>query len=104
MLRAAQPNASRSFISLNPSLDPHSQPLIRPDDTKQTAPFAKPGKAELFWCGRFRNRPGVENQVVDFPPALYVLAPSLGPSNTTNANVYQGGSIQLVNLQATWRG
>ena len=49
---------------------------------------------------------------MDFPPALYVLAPSSGlnvlaelePSNTTNANVYQGGSIQLVNLQATWRG
>jgi len=52
------------------------------------------------------------NLVVDFPPALYILAPSLGlnvlaeleSSNATNANVYQGGSSQIMNLQATWRG
>ena len=52
------------------------------------------------------------NLVVDFPPALSVLAPSLGlnvlaeleSSNATNANVYQGGSSQIMNLQATWRG
>ena len=49
---------------------------------------------------------------MDFPPALYILAPSLGlnvlaeleSSNATNANVYQGGSSQIMNLQATWRG
>jgi hypothetical protein len=49
------------------------------------------------------------NLVVDFPP---ILAPSLGlnvlaeleSSNATNANVYQGGSSQIMNLQATWRG
>ena len=52
------------------------------------------------------------NLVVDFPPTLYILAPSLGlkllaeleSSNATNANVYQGGSSQIMNLQATWRG
>jgi hypothetical protein len=50
------------------------------------------------------------NLVVDFPPALYVLAPSLGPnvlaelesSNATDANVYEDGSS--MNLQATLRG
>jgi hypothetical protein len=34
---------------------------------------------------------------------LNVLA-ELESSNATNANVYQGGSSQIMNLQATWRG
>jgi hypothetical protein len=44
--------------------------------------------------------------VVDFPPALYILAPSLGlnvleSSNATNANVYQQSNYELA---GQWRG
>ena len=46
------------------------------------------------------------NLVVDFPPALYILAPSLGlnvleSSNATNANVYQQSNYELA---GQWRG
>jgi hypothetical protein len=67
--------------------------------------------ARAFSAASKMNNNG-SNLVVDFPPALYILAPSLGlnvlaeleSSNATNANVYQGGSSQIMNLQATWRG
>jgi hypothetical protein len=67
--------------------------------------------ARTFSAASKMNNNG-SNLVVDFPPALYILAPSLGlnalaeleSSNATNANVYQGGSSQIMNLQATWRG
>jgi hypothetical protein len=67
--------------------------------------------ARTFSAASKMNNNG-SNLVVDFPPALYILAPSLGlnalaeleSSNATNASVYQGGSSQIMNLQATWRG
>jgi hypothetical protein len=45
------------------------------------------------------------NLVVDFPPALYILAPSLGlnvleSSNATNANVYQQSNYELAGHMA----
>ena len=45
------------------------------------------------------------NLVVDFPPALYILAPSLGlnvleSSNATNAKVYQQSNYELAGHMA----